>query len=157
VPGGDQTRNRKSAKLRRAEKTIEFEKLSDRKKSCIVSIKVAPKKPNKKPCPDCGTEILAESTRCSHCAQFARNQPTKTTWPELGSLIEEIKSTSYVAVAARLGVTDNTVRKHLKARGIDYKTVKGSIKSWTHLVEPRTTMKRGTGSAGNRTDDQDIC
>lgn len=62
-------------------------------------------------CVDCNDPIGRTSVRCLKC-QGVRN--IAINWPNVKDLEQEVMSTSYVAVAARLGVTDNAVRKHLR-------------------------------------------
>lgn len=58
---------------------------------------------------------------CRKHTSYAR--PTKTDWPSEEKLIEMIKSSSFLAVGAELGVSDNAVRKRLRTRGYDTKTL----------------------------------
>lgn len=72
-------------------------------------------------CVDCGIEISRGSNRCrSHAS---KNKSPKTLWPDADELVAMVRSTSYLAVGTSLGVSDNAVRKHLKVRGYDPKTL----------------------------------
>lgn len=74
-------------------------------------------KPNN--CLDCENAIPKTSIRCYKCEAKYRiktNIYSQIDWPPLEELIEEVKTTSYVATAKRLGVSDNAVRKHIKRR-----------------------------------------
>lgn len=72
-----------------------------------------------KNCLDCDDAITKTSIRCHKCASKFRLQTgadCKIEWPSVVDLILEVKTTSYVATAKRLGVSDNAVRKHIKRR-----------------------------------------
>ncbi|MHC5854748.1 hypothetical protein [Nostoc sp.] len=43
-------------------------------------------------------------------------KPTKIAWGNLEDLIKEVEATSYTAVAKRLGVSNNAVKKHIRTR-----------------------------------------
>jgi Zn finger protein HypA/HybF involved in hydrogenase expression len=62
----------------------------------------------------CGKTIDKNSKYCRLCSIGTRY---KIDWPELDTLIQEVKNTSYYAVGKRLGVTDNSVRKHIRTCG----------------------------------------
>ena len=49
---------------------------------------------------------------------------TKIPWPSDDDLIEMIKKSSFLQVGKELGVSDNAVRKRLKSRGFDTKSIK---------------------------------
>lgn len=73
-------------------------------------------------CIDCEVEITRGSVRCrSHAS---KNKASKTLWPAIDELVSMVRSTSYLAVGDSLGVSDNAVRKHLKVRGYDPKTLR---------------------------------
>ena len=67
---------------------------------------------NKNFCIDCGKEILQSSTRCVECANKAKSKKQQTverpTRIELKSLI---RSTSFLEIGRKYGVTDNAIRK----------------------------------------------
>ena len=71
-------------------------------------------------CSECGVEISRGASTCRKHTSYARL--TKTDWPSEEKLIEMIKSSSFLAVGAELGVSDNAVRKRLRTRGYDTKT-----------------------------------
>ena len=48
---------------------------------------------------------------------------TKIKWPSLEFILQELKTKSYVALAKDLGVSDNSIRKHLKRNGINFKEI----------------------------------
>lgn len=64
-------------------------------------------------CEECGIEI---SKGCKHCRKHARRPPAKTKiqWPPAEQVLTMVEQTSYVAVGRELGVSDVSVRKHLK-------------------------------------------
>lgn len=64
-------------------------------------------------CPICGEPKSKAGRQCAICAAKALE---KIEWPPIEELLAEVKSNSYVAVAARLGVTDNAVRRWLRTR-----------------------------------------
>ena len=63
-------------------------------------------------CIDCGKEILQSSTRCVECANQEKSKKQQTverpTRIELKSLI---RSTSFLEIGRKYGVTDNAIRK----------------------------------------------
>jgi hypothetical protein len=71
-------------------------------------------------CLDCGKEISFRSKYCSTCF-ISRRGPTgktKINWPSTESIVEKVKSSGFSALSRELGVTDNTIRKHLRKNGI---------------------------------------
>lgn len=74
-------------------------------------------KDRKKKCLSCDSVIYFRSTRCRPCAsKISFNQ--KILWPSDSELIKELSKISFTALAKRLGVSDNAIRKHLKLRNI---------------------------------------
>lgn len=63
---------------------------------------------NSKNCRDCSNKILTKS----------RKNKTKIIWPSTDWILEQLKTKGYVELGKELGVTDNTIRKHLKSQGI---------------------------------------
>jgi len=87
----------------------------------------------------CGKEKMVQAIKCLDCELRTRDKSkqTKADWPSLPDLIAEIQNTNFVVVARRLGVTDNSVRKHLTTRGIDIKTIKPKLTNgWNLRKEP---------------------
>lgn len=72
-------------------------------------------------CSVCGIVISRTALTCREHTSYSR--ATKTEWPSEEKLIEMIKSSSFLAVGTALGVSDNAVRKRLKTRGYDTKTL----------------------------------
>jgi hypothetical protein len=65
-------------------------------------------------CTECGrAKRSGPGKLCARCCSRKRRPSYKIDWPDADSLIAEIEATSYVAVAKRLGVSDNAVRKRL--------------------------------------------
>lgn len=62
-------------------------------------------------CELCGTVVLRRSRRCKVCV--LKDRPSKIEWPPATELAMEVTRTSYTAVAERLGVSDNAIKKHL--------------------------------------------
>ena len=65
-----------------------------------------------KRCTDCHKIVDRVSTRCVACA--GKQVSIKTKWPSPEEVAEEVVRTSYVAVAARIGVSDAAVKKYLR-------------------------------------------
>jgi hypothetical protein len=67
-------------------------------------------------CLDCGNPATKNCFRCWVCFKnwSKLNKHYKVNWPEPTELLERIAKSSYAQVAREIGVTDNTVRKHLK-------------------------------------------
>lgn len=65
-------------------------------------------------CDGCKVEVSPRAERCRSCEK--RTQTPKIEWPETSALVREVEQTSYLAVARRLGVSDNAIRKHLRRR-----------------------------------------
>lgn len=68
-------------------------------------------------CLECGIKISSDAKKCISCNRKVFNRPSKEI------LIQEILSTSMVAVGKKYGVSDNAIRKWLIAYG-ESKTVK---------------------------------
>lgn len=62
-------------------------------------------------CP-CGKKISKRASRCKPCAGIS-TQPTKILWPSADILQTMVAESSFSEVGRKLGVSDNTVRKHL--------------------------------------------
>lgn len=72
----------------------------------------------------CGNAKLPESKTCRSCADSSKlGKNSKIEWPPLEDLVSRIKETNVLKVSKELGVSDNSVRKHLIRRGIDYKSL----------------------------------
>lgn len=93
-----------------------------RKMNQYQAIKYSPK--NLKNYCKCGKVIAKHAKNCSACYHSSQN---RIDWPNLENLIEDIKATSYLTVSKNLGVSDNAIRKHLRNRGIDAKTLKSMV------------------------------
>lgn len=67
----------------------------------------------------CGASILATSLQCRSCSQRCRpvsSRPSKIQWPSNGDLIQAVEASSYEALARKLGVSSNAIRKRLRSR-----------------------------------------
>jgi hypothetical protein len=66
-------------------------------------------------CPVCGGEMCVNSIKCRKCEEKSRlNKNTKIDWPSTKILLKMVEKESYVAVARRLGVSDNAIRKRIR-------------------------------------------
>lgn len=63
-------------------------------------------------CSVCNAGISWAATKCKSCYGKEREK-TKIEWPPTQELYEMVKATSYRAVAEKLGVSDNAVRKRI--------------------------------------------
>jgi len=65
-------------------------------------------------CIDCD-KIITEGLRCKPCHGVTKiNKKTKINWPTVDELNEMLKTSSYLSVGRKLGVSDNSIRKHIK-------------------------------------------
>jgi ribosomal protein L40E len=64
-------------------------------------------------CVDCGAAVCDDATRCRRCAGLHHN-PTKITWPDHQTLQSMVDELGYRGTGAKLGITDNSVKKRLK-------------------------------------------
>lgn len=71
------------------------------------------KKISRSNCVICNKQTYRNNKRCKSCAAF-ESRKTKIEWPSTLDLINMINETSYLAVARKLGVSDNAVRKRIK-------------------------------------------
>lgn len=74
--------------------------------------------PKPKPqCVDCGKERSKKSiARCRSCADKHKRRfhQTKIQWPSVKELLERLTTISYIQLGKELGVSDNSIRKHIK-------------------------------------------
>ena len=76
-------------------------------------------------CLECGKRILSDSIRCKSCSSKIRHKNRiSNLYPDINTLIKEIKETSFVKVGKKYGVSDNAIRLHLIRNGIEPKTVR---------------------------------
>ena len=73
-------------------------------------------------CVDCG--ILLSDNQAKRCVPCSRVHSRKVNRPGLSILMNDLKTLSFVKVGKKYGVCDHTIRKWLKAYGVDPKTVK---------------------------------
>lgn len=66
-------------------------------------------------CSKCGVQKSRIGEQCFKC-QAQKNEKIK--WPSTQELIEMVKATSYTAVAKKLGVSDNAIRKRIKNHSV---------------------------------------
>lgn len=84
-----------------------------------------------KKCEFCNNDFVSSTVNqlyCNKsCAVKYRHKDKASKRPSVDVLIYKIKSTSYVAVGKEYGVSDNAIRKWVKAYGIDPKTLTSLI------------------------------
>lgn len=71
-------------------------------------------------CPFCKKKIGKASTWCRNC----RPQACKIIWPPLTEVVSLIESSNWLQTSKKLGVSHGTLRRWLRDRGVDPKTVK---------------------------------
>jgi hypothetical protein len=86
---------------------VEKEETKDKKMEASTS-----KESNK--CLDCHCDIRREAIRCIDCHKKKIKDNNR---PSCEQLIKEIEETSYIAVGKKYGVSDNAIRKWIKAYG----------------------------------------
>lgn len=69
-------------------------------------------KSEKPKCQECGNIIARTSKRCKSCA--TKRQKTKIIWPDIIQLRLLVSELGYTGAAKTLGVSDNSVKKHIK-------------------------------------------
>ena len=81
-------------------------------------------------CKDCGKEVSKGAERCSSCANKFRVQENIKMLPVTREeLKEEIRTTSFLALGRKYGVTDNSIRKWCKKLNLPFKSTE--IKNYT--------------------------
>lgn len=88
-------------------KNIKKYKEKNKQKPKVKPIKI---KTNKF-CIQCNTQISSKSTRCKKCVI----KLTKINWPNNEDLLQMLSKSNYTQVGKKLGVSDNAIRKHLRA------------------------------------------
>lgn len=73
---------------------------------------------------ECGLPKSVKGKTCMTC-KIAKQK--RINWPSTDEIIKDVQSSSYLAVSRKLGITDNAIRKYLRANGIDPKTLKPMI------------------------------
>lgn len=81
---------------------------------------VEDKKRVEKTCLDCGAIVTRNAVRCRSHAQIHAVHTRKTVidWPSDEELVAMVSNMPMTTVGARLGVSDNAVRKRMKTRGL---------------------------------------
>ena len=75
-------------------------------------------------CPKCGGYMSKYGELCRKCSNGSRlGKGQKIEWPELDWVVEEVSRRGFLAVGTDLGVTDSSVRKFVRNRGIDPKSL----------------------------------
>jgi len=65
-----------------------------------------------KKCPNCNVLICDVAERCGNC----RIRPKKINWPPFVEIEDMLKEMPMTAVAKKLGVSDNAVKKHIRSK-----------------------------------------
>lgn len=69
-------------------------------------------------CSKCDKAVYKHSKCCKECDNLVRiGKRTKIIWPSIESLLQDLQHMSYTALAKKLGVSDNSIRKHIKTHG----------------------------------------
>lgn len=87
------------------------------------------KETRQKLCMDCNAPILRNSTRCKSCATAhtytigAKNDGTPATvrripWPPTETIVSSVEELGYKGYSRVLGVSDNSIRRHLRSQGV---------------------------------------
>lgn len=77
-----------------------------------------------KECKGCRSAISRLSIYCRDCFKKTQlGKKSKIVWPEFEILITTVKECGFVQTGAILGVSANAVRRYLKRRGLDLKTL----------------------------------
>lgn len=63
-------------------------------------------------CEFCGINVSFAQTRCWECRK--KQTKTKIDWPSTKELLKTLETTSYTALAKKLGVTDNSIRRRIR-------------------------------------------
>lgn len=72
----------------------------------------------------CGKRINRKSTKCKKCrGKDLMVLNLKIKWPPIDVLIDLLSKHPFTTVAKQLGISDTAIRKHLRARGINPKTL----------------------------------
>lgn len=89
------------------------------------SVSQTKREPRYSYCQDCRARVHKKSNRCRSCASKMNTAigKKKIAWPPIDEMVGVLAHTTYTSYAATLGVTDNSVRKHLRRNGIDPKTL----------------------------------
>jgi len=73
---------------------------------------------------ECGRMMARGSHRCRFCANSDPRRK-KIEWPSVDVIIENVVKYGYLKYSKELGVSDNSIRKHLKSLGLTYLPKKG--------------------------------
>lgn len=70
-------------------------------------------------CIECGAQVYQKNSLCMACAGKKRRKTERPNREELKNLI---RTTSFLAIGAQFGVSDNAVRKWCQKEGLPYRT-----------------------------------
>lgn len=82
-----------------------------RKRKCKRKRKCTRKPKDLNYCTTCQKQI---DFRATYCRKHSNKNKTKIVWPSLDNLLFELKTKTFVILAAELGVSDTAIRKHIK-------------------------------------------
>ena len=105
----------------RKKSAFQAEKISSKNTNQKIVTLQKPHKQVREPklCADCSVQISAKSKRCGACFhKQAFPHAFKIEWPTNDDLLEMLKTSNFSAVARKLGVSDNAIRKRLKQCGL---------------------------------------
>lgn len=71
----------------------------------------------------CGEPKGLQSKNCRKCAVRSYKTPEKISWPEDEELINLVSSTNFSEAGRQLGVDGNSIRKRLRSKGYDLKSL----------------------------------
>jgi hypothetical protein len=84
--------------------------------------------PKTSKCVICEIPIFPRSTHCGKCASvLSGSKNIKINWPTPESIVEKLKTKSYLEIGKILGVSDNAIRKYLRKHNMLVKIYKKSI------------------------------
>lgn len=86
-------------------------------------------------CVDCGTKISLGCQRCKACATM--QQKKKIEWMPYEELKKILETTSYVALAKKLGVSDNAIRKRLAVYERQQKRIQENLNRVAETVKKK--------------------
>lgn len=69
-------------------------------------------------CSYCGAATRAKTKKCRKCSKAKKDRPTKIVWPSNEELAKLVKTHTLRKLGSILGVSDKSVKKRCKTRGI---------------------------------------
>lgn len=68
----------------------------------------------------CGQEKAKSSQVCKQCSPSTRIPKYRIAWPDDDELVDMLRTSNFWQVGKALGVSDNAIRKRLKARNLSW-------------------------------------